>query len=177
MNDWVGHLKILNTIEHFLLYKCIALPPIFANSAKKLGRVRPFSVFRRSCNGGILNSTLQISLLCRNQYLVVSSQSEYLVVHILEYQLLFWDISQCLPSMPGALSFCLVFSQSIQCFSIFLSVFHFARCLLFCSEFLVLVGAAKIMNINLRSRLDSTFLLGPTKTQNPNTHSQLHYRV
>jgi hypothetical protein len=40
-----------------------------------------------------------------------------------------------------------------------------------------LVGAAKIININLRSRLDCTILLGPTKTQNPNMHSQLDYRI
>jgi hypothetical protein len=52
-------------------------------------------------------------------------------------------------------------------------VSHFARSFQFCSEFLVLVGAGKSMNRNSRSWLQRAFLLGPTKTQNPNIVSEV----
>jgi hypothetical protein len=101
------------------------LPPVSANSTKGLGRVRLSSVFQRSCNGGMLNTTLQISLLCRNQYLVASSRSEYIRRHfgtsldVCQVCLVFFFFSQCSAIMLGVFSFCSVFS-------ILLDVFFFA---------------------------------------------------
>ena len=63
--------QILNTIVHFLLCGPFVLTLFFANFVKRLDKVRLSPVFHSTYNGSMLNTTLQISLLCRNQYLVV----------------------------------------------------------------------------------------------------------
>jgi hypothetical protein len=131
INDWVGNIKILNSIEHFLLCRCIPLPPVSITSANGLGRVRVSLVFLSSCNWGTLNTVLQICLLFRNRYLVGSSWFEYLVVWvprgryfrisvvILESHLMFTNFARCFVFLLGVKPFCLLFCRS-------LGVFHFA---------------------------------------------------
>jgi hypothetical protein len=75
----------------------------------------------------------------------------------------FANFARSFAFLLGAKPLWSVFSHFVRCFPVssvfsiflgvsrFLAVLDFARSFQFCSEFLVLVGAAKTMNRNLRS--------------------------